>query len=355
MVIVADPLGATEASGPRSFTNPCYRPPVLHRLARMDVSISLAGDPAFIASFAALYGDLAAEPFVTAGSRHNRAALGELKPELLIVQAKWLLSDPLGGNLARRALYCLAVNLEAEAADSPTAVALLLLAAEALEQGADVCLTLNLEPSRPPALAEAQTRLLYSQIQVGCRHIQRYRDVMQTNDFLSAIALSDSLTELSNRRALEWELPRQVQSARARSTPLSLIVLDVDYFKRVNDSHGHLVGDRVLQLLSARLRDRLRVQDTAFRYGGEEFVILLKQTGHQEGIAIAQRLRRLVGEQPFRVNRDLLLPITVSLGVACLRSDDDSKGTSLLNRADQNLLQAKAGGRNRVVGGEGKA
>jgi len=172
---------------------------------------------------------------------------------------------------------------------------------------------------------------------------------MQTNDVLSTMALADPLTELSNRRAMEWELPRQIQNARAHLTPLSLVMLDVDYFKSVNDNYGHQVGDRVLQLLAARLRHNLRVQDTLFRYGGEEFVILLTQTSFHDAKLVAKRLRRLIGDQPFNIDGTLALNITVSMGLASLIAIDDAKGESLLRRADFNLLQAKSSGRNQVI------
>ncbi|HEY9598746.1 MAG TPA: diguanylate cyclase, partial [Cyanophyceae cyanobacterium] len=217
--------------------------------------------------------------------------------------------------------------------------------AEALENGADAYLQLtftNIENLE-------EQRLLKAQIQTGLRGIQFYQELMQTNDVLSTMALADPLTELSNRRAMEWDLPRQIQYARSQSSPLSLIMLDVDYFKSVNDTYGHQVGDRVLKLLAARLQHNLRFEDTLFRYGGEEFVIILNQTNLHDAYTVAKRLRGLIGDQPFNIDGMLALPITISLGLASLNSTDDIKGESLLRRADYNLLQAKASGRNQVV------
>ncbi len=191
--------------------------------------------------------------------------------------------------------------------------------------------------------------LILAQLTVGLRKAKKYRDLIRTNDLLSAIALADALTEMNNRRALEWDLPRQIQKSRDHLTPMSLIILDVDYFKKVNDTYGHLVGDRVLQLLCHRLRQNLRYQDTPFRYGGEEFVILLANTTREEALIVAHRLNRLVSEQPFAVNNQQTINVTISLGAASLEADDDAQGISLLNRADQCLLQAKAAGRNRVI------
>ncbi|MFB2837710.1 GGDEF domain-containing protein [Floridanema evergladense] len=226
------------------------------------------------------------------------------------------------------------------------------LRAAALEAGADACCWLSPKQTNSK-LAEAEWRLqnllLNSQIQTGVRQAQIYRNLMQSNDYLSAIALADPLTELNNRRALDWELPRQIENARNLSTPLSLLILDVDYFKSVNDIHGHLVGDRVLQLLSARLRHNLRFQDTPFRYGGEEIVIILSNTKLQEAKLVAQRLNSIIGDQPFMIDKNLPLQITVSIGVATLKDDDDDQGISLIDRADRNLLKAKSDGRNRVI------
>ncbi|MBH8553382.1 GGDEF domain-containing protein [Nostocaceae cyanobacterium CENA357] len=194
--------------------------------------------------------------------------------------------------------------------------------------------------------------LILAHLTVGLRKAQKYRDLIQKNDLLSAIALADSLTELNNRRALEWDLPRQIQKAQNHGIPLSLIILDVDYFKKVNDTYGHLVGDRLLQLLCSRLRHNLRSQDTAFRYGGEEFVVVLAHTTGNEALLVADRLNRVVSEQPFVINSQLTIDITISLGTASLEVGDDDKGLSLLHRADQCLFHAKATGRNQAISWE---
>lgn len=225
------------------------------------------------------------------------------------------------------------------------------MSAAALRQGADAYIWHLLDEKIDHSLAEltANHGLILAQLTVGLRKAQKYRDLIRTNDMLSAIALADSLTELNNRRALEWDLPRQIKKARSQKTSMSLIILDVDHFKKVNDTHGHLVGDRILQLLSKRLRHNLRCQDTAFRYGGEEFVILLANTNDEEALVVARRLNRVVCEKPFSISNKLTINITISLGTACLQAEDDEQGVSLLHRADQCLLQAKTAGRNRVI------
>ncbi|NJR67317.1 MAG: diguanylate cyclase [Synechococcales cyanobacterium CRU_2_2] len=217
-----------------------------------------------------------------------------------------------------------------------------------LKAGADVCLSLESTESTP---SPQEMQLLETQLQVGISAAKRYRELLKTNDLLSTIALVDPLTELSNRRALDWELPRQIERARDRDRPLSLMIFDLDFFKSINDTHGHLVGDVSLKLLSARLRHNLRANDTLFRYGGEEFVVILSDTQGDEAGEIGDRLCQLIGTQAFTINDDLELSLTVSVGVAVLRPEDDTKGLTLMERADRRLRQAKQTGRNRVVTG----
>ncbi|QSJ17329.1 diguanylate cyclase [Nostoc sp. UHCC 0702] len=225
------------------------------------------------------------------------------------------------------------------------------MTATVLNEGADAYIWHVSEEKTAQPLVDVTANhcLILAHLAVGLRQVRKYRDLIQQNDLLSAIALADSLTKLNNRRALEWDLPRQIQKARTQGTPLSLIILDVDYFKKVNDSYGHLAGDRLLQLLCSRVRNNLRSQDTAFRYGGEEFVVILANTTGEEALRVANRLNGVVSEQPFTINNKLTIDITISLGAATLHPDDDDKGLSLLDRADQCLYHAKATGRNRAI------
>lgn len=219
----------------------------------------------------------------------------------------------------------------------------------ALEQGADAYIWLIPPENNPGKNSQVNHQLILAQLAVALKKVQKYRELIQTNDLLSAIALADSLTELSNRRALEWDLPRQINKSRTLGTPFSLMILDVDYFKKVNDTYGHLVGDRLLQLLSERLRKNLRFQDTPFRYGGEEFVVLLANTNLQDAYNVAVRINQLVSKEPFVIDPQLSIHITISVGLASLESSDDENGMTLLYRADQCLLEAKASGRNKVI------
>ncbi|MHB8843245.1 MAG: sensor domain-containing diguanylate cyclase [Nitrospirota bacterium] len=167
------------------------------------------------------------------------------------------------------------------------------------------------------------------------------------------IARSDELTGLLNYRVLletlELEIGRQVRTGR----DFSFIMVDIDNFKRVNDRYGHLEGSRVLAQLGALLRDTFRIgsTDTCFRYGGEEFSVLLAETGFDRALEVAERLRKAIAEYPFTlkaVHPDEVL--TVSLGVSTRRKGDGKTIPQLINEADVALYRSKTLGKNRVTG-----
>jgi two-component system, cell cycle response regulator len=327
---------------------------------KMDASVLVVGSELFLTTFVNQIGHMISGTVEASSNLDEVIPLLQTKqPAILILQAthvgSWELCHQIKEQTKLGWIYCILVNDQFEMTDeetSPDPRRELIAYAEALENGADAYLRMPLGGAKEPALAVEEYRLLRAQIQAGFRGVKFYREIMITNDVLSTMALADPLTELSNRRAMEWELPRQIQNARVQSTPLSLIMLDVDYFKTVNDSYGHQIGDRVLQLLTARLQHNLRLQDTLFRYGGEEFVILLSQTSAREAQIVARRLRCLISDKPFNIDGTLALEITISLGVASLNPSDDLKGESLLRRADHNLLHAKSSGRNQVFSKE---
>ncbi len=221
---------------------------------------------------------------------------------------------------------------------------------QALEMGVDAYLNVEGDFEQEPySLNKIYRPLLQAQLKIGLQSANRYRDLVQTNDLLSTIALVDPLTELNNRRALDWDLPRHITTARQDDRPFSLLIFDLDFFKRINDTYGHLVGDVSLKLLAARLRHNLRAKDTLFRYGGEEFVVLLSDTSNEEAGDIARRLCSIISNQSFTINDDLELSLTVSVGVSELKDSDDAEGLALIERADKCLREAKQTGRNRVV------
>jgi two-component system, cell cycle response regulator len=178
------------------------------------------------------------------------------------------------------------------------------------------------------------------------RYTERLRDNVQMS---IEAAITDMLTGLFNRRYMETHLATLVEQAAARNKPLSLLVLDIDYFKSVNDSHGHDAGDEVLREFALRIKRSIRGIDLACRMGGEEFVIVMPETDMAVAAMVAERLRRRIAAEAFHVQKGTqALSVTISIGIAGLRGKDDD-APSLLKRADQALYRAKRDGRNRVV------
>lgn len=180
---------------------------------------------------------------------------------------------------------------------------------------------------------------------------KRYSDLLRTRFEQSVeMAVTDSLTGLHNRRYMESHLKTLVEEATARGRALSVLVVDIDYFKSINDSYGHDVGDEVLKDFAARIRRRTRGIDLACRLGGEEFVVVMPDTDLSKAYLVGERLRQSIADEPFEITSDSTsqLHITASVGVAALEQVQDTPAT-LLKRADQALYCAKRDGRNRVV------
>ena len=177
------------------------------------------------------------------------------------------------------------------------------------------------------------------------RYAERLRDNVQLS---MELAITDALTGLHNRRYMESHLATLMNQAKARAKPLSLLVLDIDYFKSINDTYGHDAGDEVLREFAVRLRKSIRGIDLACRYGGEEFVVVMPETDLAVANVVAERVRRRIAAQSFSIQSGSHdLPVTLSIGIAALQGQDD--GAQLIKRADQALYRAKRDGRNRVV------
>jgi diguanylate cyclase (GGDEF)-like protein len=164
------------------------------------------------------------------------------------------------------------------------------------------------------------------------------------------LSRQDRLTSVYNRSFLDEELPRQFELASQSGEPLSVLFVDIDYFKNVNDTYGHEAGDYVLVSLAGILQIEVRPSDIIARYGGEEFICIMPGTSLQEAAAVAERLRATIVSKPQLIGDDVKIQITVSVGCATFSSKrpfDDSK--QLLKEADRCLYAAKAKGRNRVV------
>jgi two-component system, cell cycle response regulator len=162
------------------------------------------------------------------------------------------------------------------------------------------------------------------------------------------MAITDPLTGLFNRRYMETHLGNMIEHYVNRGKQLSVIAVDVDFFKAINDSHGHAAGDKVLQELAQRLRDNTRSVDFVCRTGGEEFIVVLPSTNGEVAAGIAERLRRAVASKSFGISQRQMLPVTISAGMSVLAGSEDTL-EKLLQRADDALYQAKREGRNRVI------
>ena len=179
---------------------------------------------------------------------------------------------------------------------------------------------------------------------------KRYNDHLRSSVQHSIeLAVADPLTGLYNRRYLDSHMQLLIERSIARERLLSVLAIDLDRFKTVNDTYGHDIGDEVLQEFAKRIRMTIRGIDLACRHGGEEFIIVLPDTEGTTAQKVAERLRREIADVPFRVGREgHHLNITASMGVATLSRPDETPAT-LLKRADVALYEAKARGRNRVV------
>ena len=168
------------------------------------------------------------------------------------------------------------------------------------------------------------------------------------NRRLEALATTDPLTRLLNRRALLERLSREVDRAKRYESMLTLLLLDIDHFKRINDERGHLVGDGVLRQIGALVEASVRTVDIAARYGGEEFVLILPETSQDGGIIFAERLRESIERYPFDASGEEPLHLTASIGVATFPSPRVESTEDLFARADEALYRAKSSGRNQV-------
>ncbi len=166
-------------------------------------------------------------------------------------------------------------------------------------------------------------------------------------DLLESRAHLDGLTELGNRFALQDTLPLEHAACQAKNQPLSLLICDIDHFKKVNDHYGHAAGDEVLRRMAMTLRTSVRPTDFVARYGGEEFVILCPNCELSTALETAERIRAKVADQRVHF-RNSMIQMTTSLGVNCAQAPYAETPQEALERADQSLYRAKANGRNGV-------
>jgi two-component system, cell cycle response regulator len=189
---------------------------------------------------------------------------------------------------------------------------------------------------------ELKARLL-----VGKRILDLQEELVSARESMRHAATHDSLTGLMNRGEIVAMLQRELERARREHTPLGVILGDIDHFKSVNDTHGHLFGDEALREIGRRMRAQLRVYDGVGRYGGEEFLMILPNCDLSNALIRANELREMVANTPV-ICDGVERSITMSMGVAVSKIDGKNDLEALLNQADAGLYAAKDNGRNRV-------
>jgi diguanylate cyclase (GGDEF)-like protein len=211
----------------------------------------------------------------------------------------------------------------------------------AMEGEINGCISLN---SDQPNAFDAQDLQFFSvigyQMAATLKHFQRFSSIKN-------IAIYDTLTNLYNRRYFEEKLGVEVQKSFHSGAFLSLVMVDIDHFKKVNDTLGHTVGDKVLCEIAALLKNSVRKKDTVARYGGEEFILILPEANLEAAFMIAERIRRLVEKTPFEVGQ-AQINLTVSMGISNFPSHRARSKEELIKMADLALYEVKGGGRNRV-------
>ena len=197
----------------------------------------------------------------------------------------------------------------------------------------------------------AEPRIALNLMRVLCARVHKanasFSEAMAHQQRLTQDAETDALTGLYNRRWMDRHYPPALHCHHAASRPASILMIDIDHFKRVNDEHGHTVGDQVLFQAARRIEFALRPGDLCARYGGEEFCVLLPAVDLPMATGIAERICASVARQPFALSSGVTLPVSVSIGVACWNQHEPMH--SLLHAADGALYQAKRQGRNRVI------
>jgi two-component system cell cycle response regulator len=209
---------------------------------------------------------------------------------------------------------------------------------KALEIGVNDVLPRPIDPQELAARARTQIKR------------KRYTDFLRNNlDHSLELAVTDQLTGLHNRHYMTGQLKALVNRATKGGEPVGALLIDIDHFKQINDSFGHDVGDEVLREFAVRLASNVRAIDLPCRFGGEEFVIIMPDTGLASAERIAERIRLHVAGSPFRVaGGKEVLTVTISIGVAATLGEGDTP-EALLKRADGAVYEAKAAGRNKVI------
>ena len=201
---------------------------------------------------------------------------------------------------------------------------------------------------RTAELTDANERLTQALTEIEAKN----QALTLLNESLNVLATVDALTGLFNRREFHHRLTGEWDRFKRYGRPFSLIMIDIDHFKRINDAHGHECGDSVLAKLGEQLRQQKRRQDVVCRYGGEEFVIILAETKLDAAFKVAEKLRHLIAAMRIRCG-EVEIPVAISLGVAGVLEHHPANETETVRLADLGLYRAKQEGRNRTVVVEG--
>jgi diguanylate cyclase (GGDEF)-like protein len=253
-------------------------------------------------------------------------------PEIAILD--WMMPDATGPEICRR--------LRARESGPYVYVILLTMMTErsalveGLDSGADDFI------SKPFRLPE-----LYARLRAGQRVIDLQRELLAGRAQMEKVAAYDFLTGLLNRRSILEKLGHEIARAERESAPLGVIMMDLDHFKRINDSYGHMQGDQVLQEAARRLSETVRCYDSIGRYGGEEFLLVAAGADLDATAGIAERLRRAIADEPMQVG-DGQLQVTGSFGASAAFAGAPGGAKQLIEAADRALYRAKNAGRNRV-------
>ncbi len=196
---------------------------------------------------------------------------------------------------------------------------------------------------------------LRARVDVHHRLARNIRELEESKKALAELATTDSLTKLRNRRSFYTQAEQNLNACRRYGKDMSLLLLDIDHFKKVNDTFGHHAGDEVLVEVARLLMHMVRGVDTVARFGGEEFAVLMPETNRLGAAVLGERIRAAIERAQINVD-GRHIPVTVSIGISTLAAEDIESIDQMLNIADQRLYLAKNGGRNRIcVSDDGKS